>query len=263
MLSDEAVTRAVEQFWSSSGQLDRLDGGLLVRHQAAPTHPLGTFLCRVRVQTVAELDTLVGDVSDLLAGPAARVLVDPATAPFVEAELTVLDWLLETQLQLVLPATEALAHPGDGLGWEFVVVRTDDHWAAVVELFRLDHVEEDRRLGRPARQPGATAEAVALRRALGEEVEYLLAQQDGRPIGCIASWVGEEGVGLIEDVFVHPDHRGRRVATALLGLAVGRVRARGAGPVLIGAEPGDTPKKLYATLGFRPTAVTRSWSPPT
>lgn len=85
-----------------------------------------------------------------------------------------------------------------------------------------------------------------------------LLDQPGDGMGWRAAAVRTEA----HDVFVHPDHRGHRVATGLLGLAVGRARGRGAGPVLIGAEPGDTPKRLYAALGFRPTAVTRSWSPP-
>ena len=40
--------------------------------------------------------------------------------------------------------------------------------------------------------------------------------------------------------------------------AVRTVRARGATSVLIAADPTDTPKHLYARLGFRPVVVTRS-----
>lgn len=77
--------------------------------------------------------------------------------------------------------------------------------------------------------------------------------------GCIAAWPGDDGIGLIEDVFVHPRHRRTGVATDLLRHAVGHARARGAGPVVIGAEVGDTPKHLYARFGFQPVAVARSY----
>ena len=137
------------------------------------------------------------------------------------------------------------------------------HWAAIGELFRIDHVEEDRRLQRPIRSEEATDSAVRLRRGLGDAVEYTVAEDDGRTIGGIGAWVSEKGVGLIEDVFVHPEHRGRRVASGLLAHAVRRARERGAGPVVIAAEPGDTPKHLYRRFGFEPTAVLRSYLAPT
>jgi hypothetical protein len=46
----------------------------------------------------------------------------------------------------------------------------------------------------------------------------------------------------------------------MLRFAIGTARERGAGPVVIGAEVDDTPKRLYARFGFRPTAVTRSYA---
>jgi hypothetical protein len=36
-------------------------------------------------------------------------------------------------------------------------------------------------------------------------------------------------------------------------------RPRGAGPVLIGARANDTPKQMYAALGFRPLCIQRSY----
>jgi GNAT superfamily N-acetyltransferase len=101
---------------------------------------------------------------------------------------------------------------------------------------------------------------VALRRGLGPSVTYLLAERCGEVAGCIASWPGEGGIGVIEDVFVHPGHRRLGVATDLLRHAVTHARGHGAGPILIGSEVDDTPKHLYAGFGFRPVAVSRSYS---
>lgn len=54
---------------------------------------------------------------------------------------------------------------------------------------------------------------------------------------------------------MHPDYRKRGVATALIHHCVSQCRAKGAGPVVIVADPTDTPKNIYARMGFRPVAI--------
>jgi hypothetical protein len=51
----------------------------------------------------------------------------------------------------------------------------------------------------------------------------------------------------------HRSHRG--LATALIHPCVADARSKGAGPVVIAADPTDTPKHMYAAMGFRPVAV--------
>ena len=63
------------------------------------------------------------------------------------------------------------------------------------------------------------------------------------------------GVGQVENLFTHPDYRNRGIATALIHHCVADARAKGAGPVVIVADPTDTPKNIYARMGFRPVAV--------
>ncbi len=46
-----------------------------------------------------------------------------------------------------------------------------------------------------------------------------------------------------------------RIATALIHQCVGHARERGAGPIVIVADPTDTPKRAYAALGWRPLVV--------
>jgi GNAT superfamily N-acetyltransferase len=86
-------------------------------------------------------------------------------------------------------------------------------------------------------------------------VEFWLAYEGERAIGYFNAWEGVGGMGQVEDLFVHPDYRKRGVATALIHHCVARARAKGAGPVVIVADPTDTPKNVYARLGFRPVAV--------
>ena len=68
-----------------------------------------------------------------------------------------------------------------------------------------------------------------------------------------------DGVGAVEDLFTHPDFRHRGLATALIHHCVAEVRSEGAGPIVISADTTDTPKRMYAALGFRPVAVKRDY----
>ncbi|GAA5130100.1 GNAT family N-acetyltransferase [Pseudonocardia adelaidensis] len=244
-MDERTVGRAMWRFWSLGGEVRALAGATAVRNAAAPDHPLGTFLCELRTEEIAPL----------LAGPFRRVLVDPDTPPAAEAQLALHDWKLDVQLHLALPADAAVDPPASAAR----PVVDDAGWAEVRRLFRIDHLEEDARRGRSARSEAATTAAVAVRRGLGPGVTYLLAERSGEVAGCVATWPGEDGVGLVEDVFVHPGHRHRGVASELLRHAVTHARRRGAPCVAIGAEVGDTPKHLYNRFGFRPVAVARSY----
>jgi GNAT superfamily N-acetyltransferase len=248
-----AAGRTMRRFWSLGSDMLLLDGAVAVCNRFAPSHPLGTFLCELRTAAVA---ALLAEASRRTGEPFRRVLVDPDTPPAAEAYLALHDWELDVQLHLVLPATAPVEAPA----LQVRPVVDDAGWVEIHRLFRIDHREEDARLGRPTRPEAATEDAIAIRRSLGPAVTYLLAERSGEAAGCIAAWPGEDGIGLVEDVFVHPQHRRVGVATDLLRHAVTHARAHGAGPIVIGAEVGDTPKHLYARFGFRPVAVARSYA---
>ena len=76
-----------------------------------------------------------------------------------------------------------------------------------------------------------------------------------RPVAYFNSWHGVDGVGQVEDLFTHPDFRNRGLAAALVHHCVADARMKGAGPLVIVADPADTPKNLYDRLGFRPVAL--------
>ena len=60
-----------------------------------------------------------------------------------------------------------------------------------------------------------------------------LVYADGQPVGHCNAWEGIDGIGQVEDLFVHPKDRRRGIATALLSACVSLARQRGAGPVVI------------------------------
>ncbi len=81
----------------------------------------------------------------------------------------------------------------------------------------------------------------------------VLAVKDGGVPIAFAQIESADDAAEIGDVYVHPDHRGRGLGTALTSEAI-----RAAPPVRdlwITADDEDRPKRLYARLGFRP--VTR------
>ncbi|GAB3569518.1 hypothetical protein GCM10027445_21490 [Amycolatopsis endophytica] len=254
MIRADEAAELVEQFWSLGGETTDLGTGRYVRSPAAPDHPLGNFLTSVDVGTEDELTALLAKARSHTGVACGRVLVPPRTPHRVEALFALAGWTLETQLQLVLPDSAVVAPATATLE----PVRSEQDWQIVEDLFRIDHIEEDRRTGRDERPAADTHQAVLLRRSLAP-VTYFLARRESRVAGCIALWVRADGFAMIEDVFVHPGARGQSVAREMLRHVVGIARERGAGPVLIGAEVDDTPKHLYARFGFRPTVVTRSY----
>lgn len=252
------IESTVAGFWSLGGSTVQHDQFQEVSHPTAPEHPLGNFVHLVRNDAGAAMQALLEPDSRASAASFRRVVIDAGAPAELEALLVLHGWHLECQLQLVLPASTPLAPPSSTIR-----PATDDaDWKVISDLFRSDHLEEDARRGDPPRPLAETQDAVALRRSLGPDVEYLLAEQGDHIIGCIAIWVSDEGVGLIEDVFVRTEARGAGVATELLRHAVHRGRHRGAHEIIIGAEIEDTPKHLYVRFGFEPAAVLRSFVAP-
>ena len=130
-------------------------------------------------------------------------------------------------------------------------------WAAFDALKRDDWRESARRLGLPEGRVGG--QMVDGHRRRCPPARYWLAWIDGEPRGFLSSWEGPDGVGQVEDLYVHPDVRGRGLAAALIRHGVEDCRCTGAGSIVIVAVADDTPRLAYARMGFRPVAVTRAY----
>ena len=75
------------------------------------------------------------------------------------------------------------------------------------------------------------------------------------PAAYFNGWRGTGGMGQVEDLFTRPRYRNRGIATALIHHCVAVCHAEGARQVVIVADPSDTPKRIYAAMGFRPIAL--------
>jgi GNAT superfamily N-acetyltransferase len=179
--------------------------------------------------------------------------LDPLTPPEIEANLMLagfsrwsnhLVMILEQQLR----ATPKPIH--------IRRVNSEEDWLEYGSLQALEHIEYNQRLGKETAE--SNAEWLQYTKAKSPPVSIWLAYTEDAACGYCSSWPGESGVGQAEDLFVHPDFRHRGIAIALIAHCVSDARSRGAGPVVIIADPTDTPKNLYATLGFRPLFNSRS-----
>lgn len=220
---------------------------------------------------------LIYMVNHLQVDPGAAVDVD-AFFTFMEAELGSLDHRFVITGPLVDPVLLArlveadfrgeptwqglLSGPVRGpapIGGDIRPVRTEEDWRHLDRLVRADHVETDERLGRSVLTPEVTAQIQEVRRTCRNEVHFFLSWEGAEPVAYFSSWPGVGGVGMVEDLFTLPSHRGRGHARALIHHCVADARARGADQVLIGAYPDDTPKNAYAAMGFDSTCLTWEW----
>lgn len=248
----------VTRFWGLGSKATRLETSTAVRSSVAPALGLANYLYDLRPRTVADLDR---DLAEWQPGANARIVIEPDTPAWVEAELLLRGWALEQEYRLVLPAGESPAGSPRSVEVQRAV-EVDPDWSARGALFRLDHLEEDARHGVAPRPRSATDAIVEHRRELERYAPYLCVEQGGELAGFLCCWRTPEGRGVIEDVFVASRHRRTGLAGALLHHAVGLLREHGCGELSIAAEVGDTPVQLYRRLGFRPSGVLRSYPAP-
>lgn len=226
-----------------------------VRNLDAPRIYDVNFAAFVRADTKAETASVLERADELFEGMPHRVFhIDPWTPPAFEAQLMLDGFEFEDELQLLLEGD--LDPVLDPPAIDIRLVESDEDWSVVRRLARLDHEEQARRDVHPLWDEDVTSQMVATKRAKAPDLRFWLARADETACAFLSSWPGANGVGKVEDLFTHPDFRHRGIASALIVHCIRDVRERGAGPVLIGALPNDTPMRMYAAMGFRPFCVT-------
>lgn len=211
---------------------------------------------RPRAHSDAEIDAFFTTTDEVLAHCGHRhVFVDLDTPPRLEARLALAGYELDHWVQLVLRGELALEPPRADIR----PVETEADWDAFRRLLRLDHVEEATHGHRGALDVAVTDQMVACKRAKAPEVQFFLARHGNEDVAFFSSWPGCDGLGVVEDLFCHPDHRRLGIAGALVTHCVADARARGADQLLIAADPDDWPKGFYHRIGFEPLAEFRAW----
>jgi GNAT superfamily N-acetyltransferase len=230
-------------------------GARFVRNRDLPAIHDANFVTAVTATTPEDVERLLARADREF--PHARhrqFLLDASTPPAVEAVLVLRGYQHSASLVLVL---EGGVH-GTSPAHDVRLLDDEAGWAAYDRLKQRDWDERAQRLG--LRDLGWLGpEMVRHHRAKVPPVRYWLVWLDGAPRGFVGSWEGGEGVGQVEDLYVEPEVRHRGLATALIQRGVAACRQHGAGPIAIVADADDTPKHMYAAMGFRPLAVVHKY----
>lgn len=251
-----AVHETLDGYLALGNQVIEASRAQFVVNQDAPRVYDANFVSRVRARTPQEITALFAEADQVFgSSDHRRFICDSATPPTFEARLVLEGYRPENELELLLEGELLATSPAV----ELRLASSEDDWAAIQSLTRLDHLEEVERFGRPDWGEALSRQLVDRRRAKGPAVRTWIASVDAVDCAFFSSWPGTNGVGKVEDLFTRPDFRHRGIATALIAHAVADARQRGAGPVVIGALPDDTPKHMYVKLGFRPFSLRRGY----
>ena len=253
-LTGQAI--ATDYGWMALGN-ERLESGgaTFIRNPSVALIRDANQVISVTASTPGAVDGLLARADREYADcPHRQFRIDFATPPEFEARLALEGYARDETLLMLLegePAGTAKPH-------DIRPVQSEAAWRDYAELHEVDWRE------RAETVPGGIDAAVVeqmmrCRRAKSPPVRYWIAYVDGEAGAYLASWEGLDGVGQVEDLFTHPEFRHRGLATALLHHCVADCRAHGAGPVVIAADITDTPKRMYAALGFRPVATSRTY----
>ena len=118
---------------------------------------------------------------------------------------------------------------------------------AVEEIVRLAYTPYIERIGRP---PGPMNDDYGARIAAGQ---LHVLEVDGT-VAAMVVLVAEPGILLLDNVAVHPTHRGQGLGRALIDFAERVARGRGFGAIRLYTNAAMTENLgLYPRLGFRET----------
>ena len=231
------------------------DGATFVRNREMPNVYDANHVTAVSAATAEEIERLLARVEREFDGYRHRRFdCDCTTPPQFEARLA-LDGYERADFLVMLLDGELQAAPAQH---DLRPIADPGGWSAYAALKQMDWEELAVRLGHSG-SPDVGAALARMHRMKSPPMQYWLAYLEGRPCGFCAAWEGLGGIGQVEDLFVHPRYRHRGMARALIQQCVAACRRRGVGPVLIVADAADTPKRMYAALGFRPVAVKRGY----
>jgi len=226
-------------------------GASFVRNRAAPDIYDANHLTNIRVGSLDEVESLFALAEKEFAGfKHRRFDIDHRTHPAVVARLRIEDYERGEGLVMLLEG-ELNGPPSEH---DIRPVVSDEDWADFAKLKIEDWLEYRKKQGRPA-EPEVARAMVRVDRGKCPPVQYYLARVDGKPAAYFNSWSGIGGIGQVEDLFTLPEYRNRGLAAALIHRCVADCREKGARQVIIVADPSDTPKQIYARMGFRPVAL--------
>jgi GNAT superfamily N-acetyltransferase len=239
------VQDMLDEFHFLAADVTQLMGACFLRNAATPTRYDGNHVRCIRLDEAVSVDAFFEEVERFYADQAFRaVRIDPWSAPAsVEAGLLYdgysvnIEIVMATDVALGGKAAEVEIRPLDG----------EQGWSDLQRLMEQDGGNND-----------GGAETFQLARRRGAAFTWYLAYAGGLPVGHFSERT-RDGIGYLEDLMVLPEHRMKGIATALVHRCAASARDKGAGIVFLPAAAEDTPKLMYARMGFEPIYVFRSY----
>lgn len=235
-------------------------GALFIRNLKTPRRQDANFATLVRTDDPDEIEALLRGAEDAYQGLSHRLFsVDALTPRAFVVRLAMEDGYTHSEGMVQVLEGELNARPRTDI--EVREVLSDADWEAYLGLDAMwwQGSSDSQWFFGPYNRELHEELMVSIR-IKSPAVRRWFAVVDGEPRAFFAAWPGENGVGMVEDLFTHPEYRNRGLASVLIAHCVADARARGAGPVIINSAINDTPKHYYARLGFRPFYVHRSYT---
>lgn len=228
----------LDEYYTLAADVTEQHGAYFLRNDEAPRHHDANQVRHIR--HIEDLDAFFTAVESHYADRAFRTLrTDWFTPPAVEARLLLEGY--ETGAEIVMAAAEPpRGHP------------------AVVDIRVLPADSPELETLVRAEHGADSTEPLTLIRRRGSAFTWHIAFADGRPIGHLSQRT-TGALGYLESLFVLPEHRMRGVGTALLQHADTTSRAAGATLTFLPTWSADTPRHMYAKLGFEPVFAFRHW----
>jgi GNAT superfamily N-acetyltransferase len=234
-------------------------GATFIRNRATPRRYDSNTVGLVRAELLEAVEGVLAEAGRAYEGMSHRMVTTDALTPRAfETRLAMEDGYKIEHFMVHALDGELRTAPRPAAIREVI---TEDDWAAYRELDELwwrESGEGEALFGPYDRN--LHDEMMVSKRAKNPMARSWFALVEGLPRAFFSSWPGENGVGMVEDLFCHPAYRRLGLGTALITHCVADARERGAGPVLITSSYDDTPKHMYAAMGFRPLYVLRSWT---
>jgi ribosomal protein S18 acetylase RimI-like enzyme len=222
-----------------SSDVREYDWGVLVMNSETPDMWSGNYLeVRTTDLDAAALARLADEVQGPLEGIEHRDVVpaDPGYADELVAGFEALEgWIVSRSLYMVLARD-----PDRDAGAAREVTRAE------VAGVRRAVAEADPNFTQPAVEQRLIRDG---RLDAAGDGRWFAAPPDGPP-GAACVLYRRAGVGQVETVVTHPEHRGQGLASAVVTAAANASRERGDELTFIVADAEDWPWKLYERLGF-------------
>lgn len=231
------------------------DHALYVIDRAHPDTWSSNHISRVRARTPSDIERVLTQVERVFSHCAHRMFIcDPTTPPEFVTRLVMDGYTCErpvVQLRLACPVESTRTD------LKFEPVGDVASWHRLSVLVRMNYAEgRETLMDVPDKVVDGLIHAY---RKKAPSYRFYLVVANGADHGYGASVVCPNRVGMLEDLFIRREYRGRGLGKALIAFLNQQMRQEGVSDTMVGAFLGSRALDLYQRLGFIPTCLTHEY----